>query len=48
VQQPQMIIEIRPFRGDWQCYEETDVQPYYPQGYTVRSVYEVPFFQGRG
>ena len=29
VQQSQMIIEIRPFRGDWQCYEGTDVQPYW-------------------
>ena len=29
VQQPQTIIEIRPFRGGWQCYEGPGVQPYW-------------------
>ena len=29
LQQPQAIIEIRPFRGDWQCYEGSGVQPYW-------------------
>jgi hypothetical protein len=28
-QQSQTIIEIRPFRGGWQCYEGTDIQPYW-------------------
>jgi hypothetical protein len=28
VQQPQTIIEIRPFKGGWQCYEGPGVQPY--------------------
>jgi hypothetical protein len=27
--QPQTIIEIRPFRGGWQCYEDPGVQPYW-------------------
>ena len=29
VQQPQTLIEIRPFRGGWQCYEGPSVQPYW-------------------
>jgi hypothetical protein len=29
VQQPQTIIEIRPFRGGWQCFEASGVQPYW-------------------
>jgi len=29
VQQPQTIIEIRPFKGGWQCYEGPGVQPYW-------------------
>jgi len=28
-QQPQTIIEIRPYRGGWQCYEGPGVQPYW-------------------
>jgi len=27
--QPQTIIEIRPFKGGWQCYEGPGVQPYW-------------------
>ena len=26
------IIEIRPFRGGWQCYEGSGVQPYWTGG----------------
>jgi hypothetical protein len=29
LQQPQTIIEIRPFRGGWQCFEAPGVQPYW-------------------
>ena len=29
VQQPQTIIEIRPYQGGWQCYEGPGVQPYW-------------------
>ena len=29
VQQPQTIIEIRPYRGGWQCFEGPGVQPYW-------------------
>ena len=29
VQQPQTIIEIRPYRGGWQCYEGSGVEPYW-------------------
>jgi hypothetical protein len=29
VQEPQTIIEIRPYRGGWQCYEGLGVQPYW-------------------
>ena len=29
VQQPQTIIEIRPFKGGWQGYEGTGVGPYW-------------------
>jgi hypothetical protein len=29
VQQPQTIIEIRPYRGGWQCYEGPGVGPYW-------------------
>jgi len=29
VQKPQTIIEIRPFKGGWQCYEGPGVQPYW-------------------
>ena len=29
VQQSLTVIEIRPFKGGWQCYEGTDVQPYW-------------------
>jgi len=29
VQQPQTIIEIRPYRGGWQCFEAPGVQPYW-------------------
>jgi hypothetical protein len=28
VQQAQTIIEIRPFRGGWQCFEGPGVEPY--------------------
>ena len=28
VQQPQTIIEIRPYNGGWQCYEGPGVEPY--------------------
>jgi hypothetical protein len=29
VQQPQTIIEIRPYRGGWQCLEAPGVEPYW-------------------
>jgi hypothetical protein len=29
MQQPQTVIEIRPFRGGWQCFEAPGVQPYW-------------------
>jgi hypothetical protein len=29
VQQDLTIIEIRPYRNGWQCYEESGVQPYW-------------------
>ena len=29
VQQSVTVIEIRPFRGGWQCYEGPAVQPYW-------------------
>jgi hypothetical protein len=29
VQQPQTIIEIRPFKGGWQCFEGPGVGPYW-------------------
>jgi len=29
VHQSQMIIEIRPYRGGWQCFEARGVQPYW-------------------
>ena len=29
VQQPQTIIEIRPFRGGWQCFEAPGVAPFW-------------------
>ena len=29
VQQPETVIEIRPFRGGWQCFEAPGVQPYW-------------------
>jgi hypothetical protein len=29
VQQPQTIIEIRPFKGGWRCFEGTGVAPYW-------------------
>ena len=29
VRQPQTIIEIRPFKGGWQCYEGPGVGPYW-------------------
>ena len=29
MQQAQTIIEIRPYRGDWQCFEARGVQPYW-------------------
>jgi len=29
VQQPQTIIEIRPYRGGWQCFEGPGVAPYW-------------------
>ena len=29
VQQSVTVIEIRPFRGDWQCFEAPGVQPYW-------------------
>ena len=28
VQQPQTIIEIRPYRGGWQCFEGPGVEAY--------------------
>jgi 2-iminobutanoate/2-iminopropanoate deaminase len=31
-QQPQTIIEIRPYRGAWQCLEGPGVQPYWTGG----------------
>jgi hypothetical protein len=32
VQQSLTVIEIRPFKGDWQCYEGPSVQPYWTGG----------------
>jgi len=29
VQQSTTVIEIRPFRGGWQCFEAPGVQPYW-------------------
>ena len=29
VQQPQTIIEIRPYREGWQCFEGPGVEPYW-------------------
>ena len=29
VQQSLTVIEIRPFKGGWQCYEYPGVQPYW-------------------
>ena len=29
VQQPHTIIEIRPYRGGWQCFEGPRVAPYW-------------------
>jgi hypothetical protein len=29
VQQSLTVIEIRPFKGGWQCYEGPGVQPYW-------------------
>jgi hypothetical protein len=29
VQQSLTVIEIRPFKGGWQCYEGSGVQPYW-------------------
>jgi len=29
VQQSVTVIEIRPFKGGWQCYEGPGVQPYW-------------------
>jgi hypothetical protein len=29
VQQSLTVIEIRPFKGGWQCYEGTGVEPYW-------------------
>ena len=29
MQQAQTIIEIRPYRGGWQCFEARGVQPYW-------------------
>jgi len=29
VQQSTTVIEIRPFRGGWQCFEGPGVQPYW-------------------
>ena len=29
VQQSPTVIEIRPFKGGWQCYEGPGVQPYW-------------------
>jgi hypothetical protein len=29
VQQSPTVIEIRPFRGGWQCFEASGVQPYW-------------------
>ena len=29
VQQPQTIIEIRPFRGGWQCFKAPGVAPFW-------------------
>jgi hypothetical protein len=29
VQPPRTIIEIRPYRGGWQCYKGPGVQPYW-------------------
>ena len=29
MQGPQTIIEIRPYRGGWQCFEAPGVQPYW-------------------
>lgn len=32
VQHSTTIIEIRPYRGGWQCYEGPGVQPYWTGG----------------
>ena len=29
VQQSLTVIEIRPFKGGWQCYESAGIQPYW-------------------
>ena len=29
MQQPEAIIEIRPYRGGWQCFEGPGVEPYW-------------------
>jgi len=29
MQHPQTMIEIRPYRGGWQCFEGSGVQPYW-------------------
>jgi hypothetical protein len=29
VQQPDTIIEIRPYRGGWQCFEAPGVEPFW-------------------
>ena len=29
VQQSLTVIEIRPFKGGWQCYESPGIQPYW-------------------
>jgi hypothetical protein len=29
VQQPRIIIEVRPYRSGWQCFEAPGVEPYW-------------------
>ena len=35
VQQGLTVIEIRPYRGGWQCFEAPGVQPYWPDRHQI-------------
>jgi hypothetical protein len=45
VQQPQTIIEIRPYRGGWQCFEAPGVEPYWTGENARQSV--IDYAKGR-